>query len=233
MVNPKYYLIKDGVCYFNDFLLEIDGFANKNLLEIKLGEKITRIKENTFEHNYLRSVTFYKKVKFIESKAFANNKIERLVFSRLEVPQIAPDAFINNPIKCIIVPYESIDAYKQLFEKCELPENVEIISNIEMKFDKVNATKKEHEVIFIKALSIYGDYLWWVELMEKTDLTTRLKKDHNPDNFYKKRLSNNVEYSLHKTDHGNISIYRFENNDFIDLTMDDFLELFKEKSILC
>ena len=233
MVNPKYYLIKDGVCYFNDFLLEVDGFAYKKLLEIRLGEKTTHIKERAFEHNYLRSVTFYKKVKFIESRAFANNKIEKLVFNRIEVPFIAKDAFVGNPLKLIIVPYESLQAYKDLLRSCEIDENVEIVSNIEVKFEELNATKKENEVMFVKALSIYGDYIWRIEKMEKADFVTRLNKDHNQNNFFSKKLDNGIEYDVHRTDHGNVTIYRQEGAEFIDLTMDDFVNLVEEKSLLC
>lgn len=233
MVNPKYYLIKDGICYFNDFLLEIDGFAHKNLLEVHLGEKTTHIHEEAFEGNYLRSITFYKKVKFIESRAFANNKIEKMVFNRIEVPQIACDAFIHNPLKLIIVPYESLEDYKEVFKQCGIDESVKIMSNIELKFNELSANKKENEVLFVDALSIYGEYLWRIGKMEKADFVTRLKKDHNPNNFFSKTLDNGVEYDVHRTDRGNVTIYREENEEYLDLTMQDFVELFEEKSLLC
>lgn len=229
MVDKKYYLNKDGDLYFNDFVLSIDGddFRRKNLYQIHLGEKTTRVCEEVFEGNYLTEVRFHKKIKWIESRAFANNRIEKMTFSRLEIPQIASDAFVGNPISLIIVPYETYDDYVELFSKVKFEQEVKIVSNIENKFDKLNKEKVEGSVIMIKALPIYGVYTWRVEKEEITDLETKMRKDENQYDFGDIEINGKV-YEIYKDGHQNVFVYRLVDGEYVDITFDDFKVIYND-----
>lgn len=229
MVDKKYYLFKDGECYFSDFLLTIDGsdFREKNLMRVHLGSKTTRIGESTFEGNYLTSVTFYKKIKHIESRAFANNKLQKVVFSRIEVPQIAFDAFVGNPIQLIIVPYESYDEYCELLSTLEFDREVEIKTNMDVKFEELEASKTEEDVLLIWAYSVYGTYTWRIECIEWADLDNTFRKDKDEGDFGEIEIQG-VLYYLYKDSHSNIAIYRKKDGRYIDLTLQDFKNIYED-----
>lgn len=235
MVEKKYYLFRDGELFFNDFVLVIDGndFSFKNLHYVHLGEKATRIGEATFEGNYLTQIHFHKKIKWIESRAFAKNKIEKIVFSRLEVPSIAKDAFVGNPVSTIIVPYETIHDYEKVLKEVEFDTHPKIISNIEMKFNKLNETKSEGTVIMIKALPVYGVYTWRIEKEEITNLEVQMKKDENQYDFGKITL-NGKDYDIYKDGHQQIFIYRKVDHVYEDLSFEDFEVIYNDarKAIL-
>lgn len=235
MVEKKYYLFKDGELFFNDFVLVIDGedFKRKSLHYVHLGDKATRIGADTFEGNYLTQIHFHKKIKWIESRAFANNKIQKIVFSRLEVPEIAKDAFVGNPVSLIIVPYETLEDYKRILSKVEFDQEVQIESNIEMKFLKLNEEKVEDTVIMVKAFPIYGTYTWRIEKEEITDLETQMKKDENQYDFGEIEL-NGIIYNIYKDGHNHVFIYRKINGKYVDLTFEDFKIIYNDarKAIL-
>lgn len=235
MVDKKYYLNKDGELFFNDFVLVIDGdaFRRKNLFQIHLGDKATRIGLETFEGNYLKEVHFHKKIKWIENRAFANNKIEKLTFSRLEVPEIAKDAFVGNPISMIIVPYETYDEYVKMLKQVDFDQPVQIVSNIERKFEKLNETRVAGTVIMIKAMPIYGVYTWRIEKEEITDLETRMRKNENKSDFGEIEL-NGIIYDIYKDDHNIVFIYRIVQDEYVDITFDDFKVIYNDarKAIL-
>ncbi len=235
MVEKKYYLNKDGDLYFNDFVLVIDGddFRRKNLYQIHLGEKATRIGADTFEGNYLTEVRFHKKIKWIESRAFANNKITKMTFSRLEVPEIAKDAFVGNPVSQIIVPYETFEDYKKVLSQVDFDQEVQIVSNIENKFRKLNEEKVEGTLILIKACPIYGVYTWRIEKEEIADLETKMAKDENKLDFGDIEL-NGITYQIYKDDRNMVMIYRKNDEEYQDVTYADFEVIYSDarKAIL-
>lgn len=235
MVDKKYYLNKDGEVFFNDFILVVDGdaFRRKNLFRIHLGEKATRIGVETFEGNYLTEVHFHKKIKWIESRAFANNKIEKMTFSRLEVPEISKDAFVGNPVKMIVVPYETYEDYVRILNDVEFDQPVQIVSNIERKFEKLNETRIDGTVIMIKAMPIYGVYTWRIEKEEIADLETKMRKNENKSDFGEIEL-NGIVYDIYKDDRNVVFIYRMIENEYLDITFDDFKVIYNDarKAIL-
>ena len=174
MVEKRLYLVKDGEVWFSDQVLVIDGddFKGKMLHYAHLGDKTTRVCANCFENNYLTQIHFHKKMKFVESRAFANNKIEKIIFSRLEVPEIAKDAFVGNPVTTIIVPYETIDDYRKVLSTVEFDQDVVIMSNIRMKFNKLNESDKPESTILVMAKPVYGDYIWRIEQEEIVKIPT-------------------------------------------------------------
>lgn len=229
MVEKRLYLFKDGELWFNDFVLVIEGsdFRQKNLHYVHLGDKTTTVGHSAFEGNYLTQIHFHKKIKWIESRAFANNKIEKIIFSRLEVPQIEKDAFVGNPISTIIVPYETIDAYKEMLSKLEFDREVNIVSNIEIKFNKLNAVDKESSIILIIAKPIYGDYTWRVEKEEITDFETLMSKDFNKLDFRTLQIKGQ-EYHIFKDSNHNVILYKKEGNQYFDMTYQDFEIIYNE-----
>ncbi len=229
MVEKKYYLLRDGELWFNDSVLVIDGddFRRKSLHYVHLGEKATRVGEATFEGNYLTQIHFHKKIKWIGKRSFADNKIEKIIFSRLEVPEIEKDAFSGNPVSLIIVPYETLEDYKKVLGKVEFDQPVEIKSNIEIKFKRLNEEYVEGTVIMIKAFPIYGSYIWRIEKEEITDLETKMKKDENQYDFGEIIL-NDVSYNIYKDGHGNVFVYRKKNDQYIDVTFGDFETIYND-----
>lgn len=227
MVEERLFLIKNGECWFNDFVLVIDGdsFRYKNLNYVHLGDKSTTVGASTFEGNHLKQIHFHKKIKKIGTRSFANNKIEKIIFSRLEVPVIEKDAFIGNPVSLIIVPYETMDDYIKVLKNVEFEKEVKIISNIEMKFDKLHATDKEDTLVYILAKPIYGQYYWRIEKDEIADIETQLKKKENQYICEQVEL-NGVKYQICKDIMQQLLIYRKENDQYIDLKYDDFKVIF-------
>lgn len=228
MVEKRLYLIKDGECWFSDQVLVIDGddFKRKNLHSLHLGDKTTKICEAAFVNNYLKQVHFHKKMKFIESRAFANNKIEKLIFSRLEVPVIAKDAFANNPIHTIIVPYETYHEYCKVLSEVNFDQEVVIISNILMKFIKLNEKDTEDTIILAVAKPVYGDYIWRVEKEEIVDFETKMDKDDNQLDFGD-IIVDGIEYKIFKDNRHNVIFYHYENGHYFDITFEDFERIFK------
>ena len=227
MVEKRLYLIKDGELWFSDQVLVIDGddFKRKSLHYAHLGDKTTKIAESTFEGNYLKQVHFHKKMKFIESRAFANNRIEKLVFSRLEVPQIAKDAFVGNPINTIIVPYETIDDYRKVLSEVEFDQEVTIMSNIRTKFNKLYEVDKPETLILVIAKPVYGDYIWRIEQEEIVDFETKMSKDENQFDF-KDILIDDIQYHIFKDNRHNVIFYR-KDKDYKDMTFEDFERVYK------
>lgn len=230
-IDKKYYLIRDGIVYFNDYVTEVisSDFHGKSLMEVKLGERATLIGEETFEGNYLRSITFHKKMKRIDARAFARNKIEKIVFERSDVPVIARDAFENNPVKMIVVPYQSLDKYHQLLDTIDLPEDYELISDIEKKFNDLKLSLREDEVIYIEATTLYGELYWKILKDEKVDLASKLKKDHNPENFSELSVSDGTGVNMYTDDHFNVLLYKCHDGKFEDMTFSEFEELYYVK----
>ena len=229
MVEKRLYLIRDGELWFSDQVLVIDGddFKRKNLHYVHLGEKTTKVSSSCFEGNYLKQVHFHKKMKFIENRAFADNKIEKLIFSRLEVPQIAKDAFVGNPINTIIVPYETIDDYRKLLSEVDFDQEVTIMSNIRMKFNKLCETDKPESLILIMAKPVYGDYIWRIEQEEIVDFETKMSKDDSQFDFGH-IVVNGIEYKIFKDNHHNVIFYHHENGHYFDMTFDDFEKIYNE-----
>lgn len=223
MVEKRLYLFKDGELWFNDFVLVIDGgeFRQKNLHSVHLGDKTTTVGSSTFEGNYLKQIHFHKKIKRIQGRAFANNKIEKIIFSRIEVPEIAKDAFVGNPVELVVVPYEAYDEYKEALAHVEFDREVKIISNIEMKFDKLYAFDQEDMLILIKVKPIYGEYYWRIEKEEITDIETQLKKKTNRFECEEVEMAG-THYHVWKDTNQQYIIYRKENGQYVDLTFDDF-----------
>lgn len=234
MVEKRNYLMRDGVVYFNDAVLTIDGydFQRRNLMKAVLGQRVTFIGEQAFEGNYLRSITFYKKIKHIRSRAFANNQLEKIVFNRIEVPQIAKDAFENNPLKLILVPYESKDEYRKLLDNISLPDDVQIETNIEMFFKQAQEAIYEGSLVYICLKRVYGDFSWRIEVKDEVDFDSRMRRDQNEQNFSIHTASNGIEYHLHKDSRGNIQIYRKNEQGYVDMTFEDFKIIFEEKKDL-
>lgn len=230
-VDKKYYLLKDGTAYFSDFLLDISGsdFMNKSLMKIELGEKTTRIGEEAFVGNYLRKVVFHKKMKHIESRAFANNKIEKLVFERTEIPRIAKDAFVNNPIKRIVVPYAGYECYCNLLATLDLPEGYEVVSDIANAFAELNASLKDDEIIYIEVKSIYGELYWKIKKEAAFILDTRLKQDTIEDNFSEIVTKNGNTIFMHTNEHFDMIIYEKEQDEYKSVTFEDFDGIYYEK----
>lgn len=233
MVEKKHYILKDKKVYFNDTVLIIDGtdFQRKDILFASLGEKITTFGENVFEGNQLHYISFHKKVKYIHSKAFANNQIEKIVFERVEIPEISKDAFENNPVKLIIIPYESKEAYCTLLSQIDLPEDVIIKTNIEVAFERAEELKHEGSLLYICVRRVYGDTNWRIEVKDEIDFDSRMRRDQNEQNFSVLKALNDIEYHTHRDSQGNIQIYR-RDDAYINLTFDDFRILFEEKSRL-
>ena len=227
-VEKKYYLIKDGIVYFNDYIVEVNGedFKGKSLMEIHLGEKTTRIGAETFANNYFRSITFHKKIKFIEDLAFSNNRLETLVFERKEAPVIAPNAFNKNPIKHIIVPYAGLKEYNTILAQVDLPETVIVMSDVEKKFDDLKAEQKPDEVIFLETRTIYGELYWKVNKSSEFDLKERLAKDCNENNFTNVTLKGNESCCMHTDDRFDLILYKNEGQ---SMTFSDFVELYYDK----
>lgn len=232
-MESKYYLVKDKVAYFNDSLLVIDGsdFRNRALKAVKLGKKVTLFSESVFENNQIEEVTFFYKVKHIQSRAFANNQIKKLVFTREDIPEIAEDAFVGNPLSCVVVPFVSLAGYQQLFSSLKLEGPVTIKSNIEEKFEELEKTDNEDELIVVSVHHVYGNYSWDIEKLEIVDFETHMKRDQNENNFMSETLDNGLTYHSYLDSHGNIIVYRKEAN-WIDCTMEDFLAIFKEKNLV-
>lgn len=222
MVEERLFLIKNGECWFNDFVLVIDGdsFRYKNLNYVHLGDKTTAVGASTFEGNHLTQIHFHKKIKKIGTRSFANNKIEKIIFSRLEAPMIEKDAFIGNPVSLIIVPYETLSDYKEALKDVEFENEVKIISNIEMKFNKLYESDKEDTLICIKAKPIYGQYYWRIEKEEIADLETQLKKKENQYVCECVEL-NGTHYQICKDIMQQVLVYRKEEK-YIDLKFEDF-----------
>ena len=229
MVEKRLYLIRDGELWFSDQVLVIDGddFKRKSLHYAHLGDKTTKICTSAFEGNYLKQVHFHKKMKFIESRAFANNKIEKLVFSRLEVPEIAKDAFVGNPINTIIVPYETYPEYCKMLESVEFDQKVTIISNILMKFIKLNEEDKDETLIMVVAKPVYGDYIWRIEKEEIVDFETKMNKDDSQLDFGH-IFVDGIEYKIFKDNRHNVIFYHHENGHYFDMTFDDFERVYRE-----
>lgn len=227
-VDKKYYLIKDGTIYFNDYIVEINGtdFQGKNLKVLELGEKITRIGYEAFANNCLKSVVFHKKMKFIEGRAFFNNHIEKLIFERREIPVIERDVFSMNPIKTIIVPYATINEYKELFAKLDLPKDVQIISNVESRFNAVMLEKKEDEVIYLETSTIYGVMYWKVVKDTILDLQQRLSKDSDENNFSLITISDEKTCWMHTDARFDLILYQLDGS---SMTFDDFEKLYYDK----
>ena len=223
MVEERLFLIKNGECWFNDFVLVIDGdsFRYKNLNYVHLGDKTTAVGASTFEGNHLTQIHFHKKIKKIGTRSFANNKIEKIIFSRLEVPMIEKDAFIGNPVSLIIVPYETMDDYKEVLSHVEFENEVKIISNIEMKFKRLYETDVLDTLIHIKAKPIYGEYYWRIEKEEIADIETQLVKKTN--HYVCEQIElDGVQYQICKDIMQQLLIYRKEKDQYVDLTFHDF-----------
>lgn len=229
MVEKRLYLCRDGELWFSDQVLVIDGedFKHKNLHYAHLGDRTTRVAASTFEGNYLTQIHFHKKMKFIESRAFANNKIEKIVFSRLEVPEIASDAFVGNPVSLIIVPYETYEDYCNVLSKVEFDQEVKIVSNISMKFEKLNEEEKEDSVILILAKPIYGDYIWRIEKEEIVDFETKMEKDESQLDFGQINIEG-ISYSIYKDNYHQVILYRKEKDRYIDMTYEDFERIYND-----
>lgn len=227
-VEKKYYLIKEGTAYFNDYIVEVDGteFQGKHLKVVELGEKTTRICSEAFANNDLKSIVFHKKIKFIEERAFYNNQIETLIFERREIPIIEYDAFSKNPIKTIIVPYATINEYKVLFKTLDLPKDVQIISNLESRFNTVMREKKEDEVIYLETSTIYGVMYWKVVKGTILDLQQRLAKDGNEDNFSLITISEGKTCWMHTDARFDLILYQLDGT---SMTFDDFEKLYYDK----
>ena len=228
MVEKRLYLVKNGEVWFSDQVLVIDGddFKGKNLHYAHLGDKTTKVGANTFENNDLTQIHFHKKMKFIESKSFANNKIEKIVFSRLEVPQIAKDAFVGNPVETIIVPYETIDDYRKVLSEVEFDQEVNIISNIRMKFNKLEEIDKEESIVLVIAKPVYGDYIWRIELQEIVDFETLMHKNENQFNFGELEVES-IQYKIFKDRRNHVIFYR-KDEEYQDMTFEDFERIFKD-----
>lgn len=227
MVEERLYLIKNGECWFNDFVLVVDGdsFRYKKLKYVHLGDKTTTIGASTFEWNDLTQIHFHKKIKKIGTRSFANNKIEKIIFSRLEVPVIEKDAFVGNPVSLIIVPYETMDDYIEVLSHVEFENEVKIVSNIEMKFNKLYESDVQDTLIHIKAKPIYGEYYWRIEKEEIADIETQLTKKTNRYVCEQVEL-NGVQYQICRDIMQQLLIYRKENDQYIDLTFKDFEVIF-------
>lgn len=227
MVEERLYLIKNGECWFNDFVLVVDGdsFRYKNLNYIHLGDKTTTVGASTFEGNHLSQIHFHKKIKKIGTRAFAKNKIEKIIFSRLEAPVIEKDAFAGNPVSLIIVPYETKDDYIEVLKHVEFENEVKIISNIEMKFNKLYEKNVQDTLIFIEARPIYGQYYWRIEKEEIVDIDAKLKKKTNRYVCEQVEL-NGVHYQICKDIMQQLLIYRKENDQYVDLQFEDFEVIF-------
>ena len=223
MVEERLYLIKNGECWFNDFVLVVDGdsFRYKKLNYVHLGDKTTTIGASTFEWNDLTQIHFHKKIKKIGTRAFANNKIEKIIFSRLEAPVIEKDAFIGNPVSLIVVPYETMDEYIEVLKEVEFDHKVKIISNIEMKFKKLYETDIDDTLIYIIAKPIYGQYYWRIEKEEIADIETQLHKKANQYICEQVEL-NGIQYQICRDVMKQLLIYRKENDQYIDLKFEDF-----------
>ena len=230
-IDKKYYLLKDGTAYFSDFLLDISGsdFMNKSLMNIELGEKATRIGEETFAGNYLRKVVFHKKMKVIEGRAFANNKIEKIVFERAEIPRIAKDAFANNPIKLIVVPYAGYKCYSGMLLSLDLPDGYEVISDIANAFAELNASLKGDEIIYIEVKSIYGELYWKIKKESSFIFDTRLNHDQNEDDFTEIVTKNGNTVFMHTDEHFDMIIYEKDENGYKSVTFEDFDGIYYEK----
>ncbi|MGN1345133.1 MAG: leucine-rich repeat protein [Traorella sp.] len=232
MVEKRLYLCRDGEVWFSDQVLVIDGedFRRKNLHYAHLGERCTCVGSSAFEGNYLTQVHFHKKMKFIERRAFADNKIEKLVFSRLEVPSIATDAFVGNPISLIIVPYETYDDYCKVLSEVDFDHEIKIVSNIAMKFEKLNENDKEDSVILILAKPIYGDYIWRIEQEEIVDFETKMANDDSQLDFGQIEIDG-IFYHIYKDNYHQVILYRKENQHYIDMTYEDFERIYKDVTI--
>ena len=223
MVEERLFLVKNGECWFNDFVLVVDGdsFRYKNLNYVHLGDKTTTVGASTFEGNHLTQIHFHKKIKKIGTRAFAKNKIEKIIFSRLEVPVIEKDAFIGNPVST----YETMDDYIEVLKDVEFENEVKIISNIEMKFNKLYETDVQDTLIFIQAKPIYGQYYWRIEKEEITDIETQLRRKTNHYVCEQVEL-NGIHYQICRDIMQQLLIYRKENDQYIDLNYDDFKVIF-------
>lgn len=230
-IDKKYYLIKDGTLYFSDFLLDIQGtdFMNKSLMGVELGEKTTRIGAEAFAGNYLRKIVFHKKMKVIESRAFAGNKIEEIVFERAELPRIEKDAFINNPIKRIVVPYAGYKCYCGMLLNLDLPDGYEVISDIANAFVKLNASLKDDEIIYIEVRSIYGELYWQIKKESSFIFDSRLKNDQNEMNFAEIITKNGNTIYMYTDEHFDMIIYEKDEQGYKSVTFEDFDGIYYEK----
>ena len=230
-VEKKYYLIQNGILYFNDDITDItsNDFRAKSLMGVKLGEKATHIGEGTFADNYLTQITFHKKMKVIDAFAFANNRIEKIVFERFEIPKIDPQAFISNPVKLIVVPYGNYDQYVKMLQSLKLPEELTVISDVEKKFNDLNADLGEEDVIYLKVINKHGHLYWKINKCEDFVLSSELKKDLNEENYSHIRIDEEHECIMYTDSHFNVLLFKYEDGKYSNMTYDDFVKIYYDK----